>query len=142
MIALEIRPNPTMCVLFCVFYKPPGTDESFLVHFRDFLVQYSRTGLANLIVTGDFNFPNIDWNLGCSIDSNSAIEDFCNILDDFFLIQKNLYSTRDSRNPGSPGSILDLVLTNNDSLVENVVVRPNAFDSDHHPLTFNLYARM
>ena len=30
MIALEIRPNPTTCVLFCVFYKPP----------RDFLVQY------------------------------------------------------------------------------------------------------
>ena len=142
MIALEIRPNPTTCVLFCVFYKPPGTDESFLIHFRDFLVQYSRTGLTNLIVTGDFNFPNIDWNLGCSIDSNSATEDFCNILDDFFLIQKNLYSTRDSRNPGSRGSILDLVLTNNDFLVENVVVRPNAFDSDHHPLTFKLHARM
>ena len=58
------------------------------------------------------------------------------------MIQKNLYSTRDSRNPGSRGSILDLVLTNNDFLVENVVVRPNAFDSDHHPLTFKLHARM
>ena len=111
MIALEIRPNPTTCVLFGVFYRPPCTDEPFLVHFRDFLVQYSRTGLANLIVTGDFNFPYIDWNLVCSIDSNPMAEDFCNILDDFFLIQKNMYATRHSRNPGSLGSILDLVLT-------------------------------
>lgn len=103
-------------------------------------MQYSRTGLANLIVTGDFNFPNIDWNLVCFIDSMA--EDFCNILDDFVLIQKNMYATRDSRNPGSLGSILDLVLTNNDSLVENVVVRPSAFDSDHHPLTFKLHAKM
>jgi len=69
-------------------------------------------------------------------------EDFCNIPDDFFLIQKNMHATRDSRNPGSLGNILDLVLTNNDSLVEKVVVRPNVFDSDHHPLTFKLHPKM
>ena len=76
MIALEICPNPTTCILFSVFYKPPGTDESFLVYFRDFLVKYSRTGLASLVVTGDFNFPNIDWSLGCSLNSYLETEDF------------------------------------------------------------------
>ena len=45
-------------------------------------------------------------------------------------------------NPGSLNNILDLVLTNNDSLVEEMVVRPYAFDSDHHPLTFKLHAKM
>ena len=40
MIALEIRPNPNTFALFSVFYKPPGTDESFLVSFRDFLPKY------------------------------------------------------------------------------------------------------
>ena len=30
MIALEIRPNPTICVLFCAFYRPPDADELFL----------------------------------------------------------------------------------------------------------------
>ena len=53
-----------------------------------------------------------------------------------------MHATRDSRNPGSLGSILDLVLTNNDSLVEEMVVRPYAFDSDHHPLIFKLHAKM
>ena len=76
MIALEVRPNPSTCVLFCVFYKPPGTDESFLVHFRDVLVKYSGTGLANLVVTGDFNFRDIDWNIGCSLNYYPAAEVF------------------------------------------------------------------
>ena len=53
-----------------------------------------------------------------------------------------MHVTRDSRTPGSLGIILDLVLTNNDLLVEEVVVRPNAFDSDHLPLTFKLHAKM
>ena len=53
-----------------------------------------------------------------------------------------MHVTRDSRTPGSLGIILDLVLTNNDLLVEEVVVRPNAFDSDHHTFTFKLHAKM
>ena len=142
MIALEIRPNPTMCILFSAFYRPPDADESFLSHFREFLVKYSRTGLSNLVVTGDFNFPHVDWNLGCPTKSDPETEDFCNILDDFFLVQKNLHATRDLRNSGSSGNVLDLVLTNNDILVEDVVVHPHAFDSDHHPLTFKFHAKM
>lgn len=93
------------------------------------------------MVTGDFNFPNIDWNLGYSSNSRLESESFCDILDNYFLIQTIMHVTRDSRTPGSLGNILNLVLTNNDLIVE-VVVRPNAFDSDHHPLTFKLHAKM
>ena len=55
---------------------------------------------------------------------------------------KNLHATRDLRNPGSSGNILDLVLTNNDFLVEDEVVHPRAFNSDHHPITFKFHAEM
>ena len=133
MIALEIRPNPTICVLLSAFYRPPDADVLFLSQFREFLFKYSRTGLSNLVVTGDFNFPHIDWNLGCPTKPHPETDDFCNILDDFFLVQKNLHATRDLRNSGPSGNILDLVLTNNDILVEDVVVHPHVFDSDHHP---------
>ena len=67
--------------------------------------------------------------------------EFCNILDDFFLLQNNLHVTRDTSNPGSHGNILDLVLTNDEFLVDDVVVHRNAFDSDHHPLTFKLHVK-
>ena len=39
------------------------------------------------------------------------------------------------------GNILDLVLTNNEFLVRDVSVHPNAFDFDHSPLTFTLVAK-
>ena len=142
MIALEIRPNPTICVLLSAFFRPPDGDELFLSQFREFLVKHPGTGLSNLVVTGDFNFPHIDWNLGCPTKPDPETEYFCNILDDFFLVQKNLHATRDQRNPGPSGNILDLVLTNNDILVEDVVVHPHAFDSDHHPFTFKFHAGM
>ena len=67
--------------------------------------------------------------------------EFCNVLDDFFLLQKNPYVTRDANRPGSHGNILDLVLTNDEFLVEDVLVHPNGFDSDHHPVTFKLHVR-
>ena len=35
-----------------------------------------------------------------------------------------------------------MVLTNNDILVDDVVVHPHAFNSDHHPLTFKFLAEM
>jgi len=104
--------------------------------------KYSETGLSNLVVTGDLNFPHVDWNLGCPTKPDPKTKDFCNILYDLFLVQKNLHATRDLKNPGPLGNILDLVLTNNDILDEDVVVHPHAFDSDHHPFTFKFHADM
>ena len=100
MLALEIHPNPTCSILLVLFYKPPNADESFLADFRYFLDKYSGTGLTNLVVVGDFNFPNIDWNLGCPTGYDPESVEFCNVLDDFFLLQKNLHVTRDTSNPG------------------------------------------
>ena len=141
MLALEIHPNPTCSILLAVFYRPPNGAESFLADFRYFLDKYSGTGLTNLVVLGDFNFPNIDWNLGCPTGSNPETVEFCNVLDDFFPLQKNLHLTRDTSNPGSHGNILDLVLTNDEFLVDDVLVHLNAFYSYHHPLTFKLHVK-
>ena len=46
--------------------------------------------------------------------------------------------TRNSTDVASPGNILDLVLTINESFVKEVTVHPYAFDSDHHPVTLGL----
>ena len=135
MIALEVHPSSTTCMLLSVFYRPL---DALLTNFRDFANKYSRIGLSNLVVTSDFNYPNIDWNFGCPVVSDPDTEEFLISDDDFFLIQKNLYATHDS---SFQGNILDIVQTNNDFLVEDVLVRPNAFDSDHHSLTFKLHAK-
>lgn len=112
MLALEIHPNPSCSILLSVFYRPRDADELFLADFRYFWGKYSGTGLTNLVVVGDFNCPNIDWNLGCPTVSDPETVEFCNVLDDFFFLQKNLHVTRDTSNTGRHGNILDLVLTN------------------------------
>ena len=38
----------------------------------------------------------------------------------------------------SSGSIMDLVLTNHEALIDNVTTRPGSFDSDHIPVTFTI----
>lgn len=96
------------------------------------------TGLSNLIVTGDFNFPRVNWNTSCPTRSDVGTEDFCNILNHHFLLQLNLNPTHNSTNVVSPGNILDLVLTNNESFAKEVTVHHYAFGSDHHPVTFSL----
>ena len=105
-----------------------------------FLNKYSGTGFTNLVVTGEeFNFPYINWNLGCPIVSDPETVEFCNVLGHFFLLQKNHHVTRDTSNPSTNGNILDLVLTNNEYLIKYALVHTNAFDSDHHPLTLSSY---
>lgn len=93
MLALEIRPYPACSIIFRVFYRPPNANESFLADFRSFQDKYSSTGLTNLVVVGDFNFANINWNLRYPTGSDPKTVEFCNVLDDFFLLQKNLHVT-------------------------------------------------
>ena len=46
------------------------------------------------IVTGDFNSPCVDCSTGSPTNVDNFNETFCEILDDHFLTQTNLYITR------------------------------------------------
>ena len=109
-----------------------------MVCFESFLDKFAATGVSNLIITGDFNFPHINWSTGSPNTTDNLTESFCNILDDHFLMQMNSHVTRMSSSSSITGNILDLVFTNFESLVEDVVVFPHAFESDHFPVTFTL----
>ena len=109
-----------------------------MVCFESFLDTFAATGVSNLIITGDFNFPHINWSTGSPIITDNLTESFCNILDDHFLTQMNFHVTRMSSSSSITGNILDLVFTNFESLVEDVVVFPHAFELDHFPITFTL----
>ena len=57
MIACYLKTNNIQCLLFAVFYRPPDIGERLLDEFRRFLNKVSGKGIADLIITGDFNFP-------------------------------------------------------------------------------------
>ena len=108
--------------------------------FRNFLHKFNDIGISDLIITGDFNFPHIDWSTISLMYLNTQVESFCDILNDFFLIQMNGFVTRPSSTTGnhSYGSILDLILTNHEALIDNVTIMPGGFDSGHIPVTFTI----
>ena len=89
MLACELRISNTRCLLFAVFYRPPGIGEGFLEEFRKFLNNASKTGIADLVITGDFNFPYVDWSTCSPTTAGFLTETFCEILDDYFLTQTN-----------------------------------------------------
>ena len=112
----------------------------FLGRVQDLSHKFNDTGISDLIITGDFNFPHIDWSTISPTNLNTQVESFCDILNDFFLIQMNGFVTRPSSTTGnhSNGSIQDLVPTNHKSLIYNVTTRPGGFDSDHIPVNFTI----
>ena len=93
MLVCELRTGGRHCLIFSVFYRPPYSGEDFLVCFESFLDKFAATDVSNLIITGDFNFPHINWSTGSPNITDNLTESFCNILDDHFLMQMNYFVT-------------------------------------------------
>ena len=123
MLACEVsRRSPTCRFLISVFYRPPEHDEQFPLLFKEFLDLYTSSRLSNLILIGDFNFPHIDWSSGTPLSPDLLTGKCCCTLQDYFVSQCNMNITRPNSNSHSSGSILDLVITDNEQLVDNVFV--------------------
>ena len=121
----------TCQALFCTFavtsmcasvvYRPPNaTLQSFrnCITFIQDQVNLLDDNSYKVCVMGDFNFPNIDWELGSaqpgkSSDETHSADLLLKFMSDNFLNQYVLMPTRES-------NILDLFLTNDGNLVTNV----------------------
>ena len=106
---------------------PPNSGASYL----DTLLTFIISNHDRVIITGDFNLLDINWSFltGHSSSSNSFSD---------FVFDNNLVQL-----VGSPthvgANVLDLVLTTDDQLIEDLCVcKPNqSFCSDHLMITFN-----
>ena len=87
-----------------------------------------------VIITGDFNLPNFDWINNTNI--TKAEEDFLDCLNDHFLEQLITEPTRHREKQKS--NILDLVLTNDDTAVNDIEHRDPLGKSDHEVLVIEL----
>ena len=80
------------------------------------------------LIFGDFNYPSIDWE---NLDADNSSRYFLNLVTDSFLTQRVSSSTRGS-------NILDLVLTTDPGMVEEVQVRENLANCDHNILIWEV----
>ena len=89
-----------------------------------------RASQPQVLIMGDFNFPHIDW---VSIDCDKDSESFLDLVQDCFLTQHVHVPTRLT-------NILDLVLTSEPGMIEEVQVqvKEHLSTSDHSILVCHL----
>lgn len=112
-------------IVLGTYYRPPNmNDIDELSHILSSIPD------SSVIIGGDFNLPNVEWT-GTSFctDNSSLYKGFNDLIISFSLQQFVLSPTRNN-------SILDLLLTNNPSLVSNVTVIPGI--SDHSAVVCDL----
>ena len=73
---------------------------------------------THLLVMGDFNFPDIDWENWSSSDSNS--QEFIEIIQDTYLQQHVTQPTR--YREGQTSDCLDLIFTNEEEMIQQVQI--------------------
>ena len=111
------------------FYRPPNSDLKPLEDLRSCLSSITTT---DLLVTGDFNLSEFDWSTNHPTKSSEHHYLLSDIIQDNFLYQMVDESTREN-------NILDLVLTTNSDLINNLEVGEPF--SDHNSITFIVNTR-
>ncbi|MBM6549448.1 exonuclease/endonuclease/phosphatase family protein, partial [Streptococcus dysgalactiae] len=122
-------------LLVGVVYRSPSCgrddDEEFIQTFPSFL---TSQGYSHLLIMGDFNAPGINWGLNCS-DGHP----FSNLL--LQLVQENSWTQHVKEHTrfraGQNSSLLDLVLSNESHLVDEVRIKAPLGKSDHALLEFD-----
>ena len=90
----------------------------------------------NVLIIGDMNYPQIDWNLeSCRTSPDHSAYKFLTATKDSYLIQHQKTATR--YKPGQKASILDLVFTNRDDMINEISVESGLGKSDHSCLLIN-----
>jgi hypothetical protein len=119
------------CRFVCIYNPPSSAIDNQECKILRKLIQEFSSKLHPLFISGDFNFPNIDW----LIPATNG-----NICHDIFLntcLQQNLSQL--VLEPTRLNNILDLVLTNHPSKVLDLhVSAPFASTCDHNTIEFTI----
>ena len=110
-----------------VYSRPPEQEEEVYEAFYRQLQAASQS--QALVLMGDFNHPDIRWEDHRARHSQSRR--FLQSINDKFLMQV-------VEEPKRKGSLLDLILTNKDGLVEDVRVGGRLGCSDHEMVEFRI----
>ena len=77
---------------------------------------------------GDFNYPSVTWE---TLETDTQDEEFLDLVNDCYLIQHLNAPTRDS-------SVLDLVFSSENGMLEVLLVKEHLGNSDHNIITLDI----
>lgn len=120
-------------------YRSPSSPNECLIELRNIFNQDRDefNKFSHRVILGDFNMKEIEWdNETTSVNENHIASRFLEIVRDNFLYQQVSQPTRVRENERE--SLLDLILTNEENMVEDLQYLPPLGKSDHLVLNFNL----
>ena len=139
----EIRPcerNDSYESVWCIIYGDNDEETVFgVIYITDqnkekeeklFEEIKQASKMRHVVITGDFNYPSVNWNTD---ECGSEARDFVDTINDCFLHQHVLESTRDKSQ-----NILDLVFSSEEEMVKNVNVQEPLANSDHNSIYFEI----
>ena len=128
--------NKEKLLVGCV-YRSPSSSLSNNERLRTLLNRSVDKKYEYLIIVGDFNYKEIDWSLMSSkVGFEHPATVFLEGFKDMYLFQHVQSNTR-FRNDQQP-SLLDLVISNEENLVDNLVVGAPIGKSDHATIFFEI----
>ena len=123
-VKIKLVGTKTLYISGC--YRPRENDEEGHQQLKESLDRVKYNKNSHIWIAGDLNYPGIDWEGKCLTSdcrSPTLHQELLDCLDDHGLTQMVSENTRDD-------SILDLFITNNHTLINEVKVTPGI--SDHH----------
>ncbi|XP_074606425.1 uncharacterized protein LOC141859465 [Acropora palmata] len=120
-----------------VFYRPPSSDLTYLEGLAKSLDKVSLISEhANILLLGDFNLSDIDWDLIGPLQPNSLSDYFCNSILNFFSLSQLI------NQPTRLDAVLDLVISNRPENISNIKIGDGLGCSDHNIITFDLQCKI
>lgn len=115
-------------LLLCNIYRSPNSSLENDENLTNLIKEISGVNKNNLLITGDFNFPDIEWKLWESVTGSRQSKAFLKALQDNFLMQHVDVPTR-VRGLDTP-HLLDLVITDN-QFIDSIEYLAPLGKSDH-----------
>jgi hypothetical protein len=120
-----VKKSPKEELFIGVAYKSPRAEAEEVEN----LYKYIRRHVDKpLVLMGDFNYGDIDWE---TLDTMGEGKEFLDLIQDCFLMQHVKEATRSDR-------ILDLILSTEPELVEEVMICCPIANSDHNVIMFKI----
>ena len=139
-LACEVKLTGNDKMLFCAVYRCGSCSEYNNVVMNNAIQKLSTANFSHVCIVGDFNYPKIDWNSWSS--GSSSMDDgykFIECIRDSFLFQHVSTPTR-GRGSDKP-SCIDLVLTNEELMIENLDIGAPLGRSDHAMISFDFICK-
>jgi hypothetical protein len=135
-VAIQVKLQNNDCVYLYAVYRSPNSDGDNNVELFELIQRVTESNVANVVILGDFNFPDINWETGTASNPASISQTFADTVRDSFLLEKVSKFTR-QRGEDRP-TLLDLVMVNEECLVGDIHHESPLGLSDHCMLNFDI----